>query len=421
MKLTKSILAAAFAFTAVTNAQETNKFSLSGEFRPRTEMGGAGGPFTKTPATPGGSTATTANEAFIKTSVRAALNAKYTTDSYTTYLGLQEVFFFGDREQISPKANMNGGIRVQEAWADIKLGDYSSLKVGRQPLSYDDQRILGGLGWAQQARTHDAAVFKYKNDGYSLDLGGSLNTYAGPTYNTSKLFSYRDMGFIRANKKYGALNVSALALVNTFQNGTPTAVSPAGSNKATLVTAGLHADYKSGIVGLSANAYIQEGDRLVGGYQKISGAYLASLDATIKADDNLTVLAGTEVISGTDADSGAFFPLYGTNHKFNGLIDRFYVGNHANGSGLIDMNLGLSTKVSGVALKAKFHKFLGESNSNEDLGSELDLVVAKKFNGFKLVGGYSYFIESEKVANNPFTRDTQNWAWLMLIIKPNFL
>ena len=416
MKLTKTLLAATFAVSALAQAQEAPKFSLTGEFRPRSEYFGNGGNFTGNtfPA----QTATNADEGFVRTSVRAAINAKYSTSSYTTYIGIQEVFAFGDRQQIA--TNSNGNFRVQEAWADINLGEYSSLKIGRQPLSYDDQRILGGLGWAQQARTHDAVVFKYKKDGYSLDLGGSLNTTSDEVYNNSTLFTYRDMIFARANKKYGDFNISALVLANTFENGTTTSTS--GTTKATLLTAGLHADYKSGIVGLSANAFLQEGDRLVGGYQEISGAYLASLDATIKAADNLTVLAGTEVISGTDQDSGAFFPLYGTNHKFNGLIDRFYVGNHANATGLIDMNLGLATKVSGVALKAKFHKFLNESANNKDLGNELDLVAAKKFNGYKLVAGYSQFFERAGISSTVSNvKGTQNWAWLMLIIKPKFL
>ena len=89
-----------------------------------------------------------------------------------------------------------------------ELGAASSLKIGRQPLSYDDQRILGGLGWAQQARTHDAAVYKYKKEKFSLDIGGALNTTTDEVYDTSSLFSYRDMAFFRANSKGEKFNIS---------------------------------------------------------------------------------------------------------------------------------------------------------------------------------------------------------------------
>ena len=392
------------------------QFSLEGEFRPRSEYFGNGGNFT------GGSfpaqTATNADEGFIRTSVRAAIKATYATETYKVHMNFQEVFVFGDRQQIATAGN--GNFRVQEAWADLKLGEFSTLKVGRQQLSYDDQRILGGLGWAQQARTHDAVVYKYKKDGYNLDIGASLNTVADEVYNNVTLFTYRDMGFLRANKKFGKLNFSALALVNTFQNGTT--VSPSGSDKATLITAGLHASYKKGALGLSSNLFLQEGNRMVGSYQDVSGAYLASLDATIKGSDKVTFLAGVEAISGTKDDSAAFFPLFGTNHKFNGLIDRFYVGNHANANGLVDINFGAKFGLpKGYSLTAKFHNFSEESGDGDALGNELDLIIAKGFKGFKLVGGYSHFFEPSAVADLPTTKDTQNWAWLMLVIKPKFL
>ncbi len=418
MKLSKKLFAAAFALTAIAQAQEEPNFSLSGEFRPRSEYFGNGGNFT------GGSfpagTATNADEGFVRTTVRAALNADYKASGYKLHLGIQEVFAFGDRQQIATAGN--GNIRFQEAWADINLSETSTLKIGRQPLSYDDQRILGGLGWAQQARTHDAAVFKYTKDGYHLDLGASLNTTTDEVFNNTTLFTYRDMGFVRANKKYGALNISALALVNTFQNGT--AVSTAGSDKATLLTAGIHADYKVKGLGLHLNAFVQEGNNMVGGYNDVSGAHLISLDADYKINDKFTVLGGIERISGRTNNSAAFFPLYGTNHKFNGLIDRFYVGNHANAGGLNDLHIGANAKLAGAMFKVRGHLFSEAkdiaSNGNA-LGSELDLIVAKKFNGFKLVGGYSQFFEPKLVKDLATTKSTQNWAWLMLIIKPKFL
>jgi len=210
----------------------------------------------------------------------------------------------------------------------LKLGEFSRLKLGRQPLSYDDQRILGGLGWAQQARTHDAAVYKYKKNTFSLDIGGALNTTTDEVYNVSSLFSYRDMMFLRANTKGEKLNFTFLGMVNT-------------------------------------NLYLQEGERLGG--VDVKGALLASILAKLKVSDKLTLGAGYESISGRTDDSAAFFPLYGTNHAFNGLIDRFYVGNHGNAGGLNDLQVSLATKISGCV------------------------------------------------------KATQNWAWAMLIIKPKFL
>lgn len=390
------------------------QFTLEGEFRPRSEYFGNGGNFT------GGSfpaqTATDADEGFIRTTVRAALNAKYKAETYTVYMGFQEVFAFGDRPQIATAGN--GNFRVQEAWADLKLGTLSTLKLGRQQLSYDDQRILGGLGWAQQARTHDAAVYKFAKGGYNLDIGGALNTTTDEVYNTSSLFSYRDMAFIRANKKSEKLNFSFLGLVNTFQDSNVD-----GDNKASLITAGLHIDYKLGALGLVSNLFIQDGERLGGG--DVKGAFLASLGANVKMNKTNSVALTYEVISGRNSESAAFFPLYGTNHAFNGLMDRFYVGNHANAGGLKDIQLTYKTKLAGLAVTLSGHSFSEHSNVNasdsKDLGTEIDLVLAKQFKEFKLVGGYSHFFEPSDIADLPGVKDTQNWAWAMLVIKPKFI
>ncbi|WP_346882226.1 alginate export family protein [uncultured Algibacter sp.] len=390
------------------------QFTLDGEFRPRTEYFGNGGNFT------GGSfpaqTATDADEGFLRTSVRAALKAKYKAETYTVFTSFQEVFAFGDRPQIA--TNGNGNFRVQEAWADLKLGASSSLKIGRQPLSYDDQRILGGLGWAQQARTHDAAVYKYSKNGYSLDLGGALNTTIDEINNTSALFSYRDMVFVRANKKYDKLNVSVLGLVNTFQDSNVD-----DSNKSSLITAGLHVDYKLDALSLTSNLFIQEGER-IGGVD-VKGAFLASLGANYKMNDANSIGLTYEIISGRNNDSAAFFPIYGTNHAFNGLMDRFYVGNHGNAGGLKDLQLTYKTKISGVAVTLTGHYFTEHSDFNafesRDLGTELDLVLAKKFKEFTLVGGYSHFFEPSDISDIPGVKSTQNWAWAMLVIKPKFL
>ncbi|WP_397444545.1 hypothetical protein [Polaribacter sp. R77954] len=386
-----AILLVSFQFV---NAQ----FTLEGEFRPRTELFGNGQ----------SSTAADGSTPWLQTSVRAAINATYKTESYTVYLGFQEVFLFGDRPQIS--ATGNGNFRVQEAWADIKLAENWSFKLGRQPLSYDDQRILGGLAWAQQARTHDIGILKHKSkSGFALDAGYSLNTFGDNIYDTAALFSYRELGFIHANKAFGNFSLSGLLLNTVYQNGT--------DDKSSLLTAGLHAKLKAGAFGFASNIFFQNGDRV--GDVAVEGALLYSLDATFKASEKVTLLAGFESISGKTDDSAALFPLYGTNHKFNGLIDRFYVGNHGNAGGLVDLNIGAKLKLpKGYGLTVKFHNFTEESLEKESLGNELDFVLAKGFKGFKLVGGYSHFFEPSSVTG---ADSTQNWAWMMLVIKPKFL
>ena len=77
---------------------------------------------------------------------------------------------WGENRQILPD-DQNDSFAVFEAWANINLGKGWSTKLGRQVISYDDQRIFGGLDWAQQGRNHDAGLLKYKKDKFILDIG----------------------------------------------------------------------------------------------------------------------------------------------------------------------------------------------------------------------------------------------------------
>lgn len=49
-------------------------------------------------------------------------------------------------------------IELFEAWLELKLGDYSSLKIGRQEWSYDDQRLLSARNWGQTGLAYDGIL-----------------------------------------------------------------------------------------------------------------------------------------------------------------------------------------------------------------------------------------------------------------------
>lgn len=390
------------------------QFSLSGEFRPRTEY--RDGFNYKYENTGGNTSGRKGTSGYIRTDARVTLDALYTTESYTAFMKIQEVFIFGDRQQISTEGN--GNFRMQEAWADIKLSKSTRFKIGRQPVSYDDQRILGGLGWAQQARTHDLGILKHNNKGYSIDLGFAYNGDGKDNiYDTSAFFSYQSMAFLRVNKKYNNFNISALALSNSFQDQI---ISQASVN---LFTGGIHIDYTTNKFIFSANGFIQNGERIE--EIEVDGAFLTGLDIQYNATEKTVFGLGGEIISGNTDTSVGFFPLYGTNHKFNGLMDRFYVGNYANGNGLIDINISIKTHIfKTYQASVKGHVFKEQSQSKNNLGQEVDFVLSKNFNGYSLQAGYSQFFESDEYPNpslNPEAKNTQNWAWLMLTIKPNFL
>lgn len=230
-------------------------------------------------------------------------------------------------------------------------------------------------------------------------------------------------------KTWNSFSASLLLLNNGFQNFEDDLVTADGISN--LQTFGTHLNWKKGKFGASSNLFLQTGERQ--GEISVKGAYLASLDLSFKLSDKIGLGLGSEIISGNDAEAGetgAFFPLYGTNHKFNGFMDYFYVGNHANSIGLVDVHLGANFKISEKSgLLVKVLNFSGEKalpSGEKSLGTELDLVYTHKFKGFLIKGGYSQMFASDgmyelKGLDESLAAGTQNWAWVMLVLKPKIL
>jgi len=413
------------AFFSLLAFYSYGQFSIDAEFRPRTEYRNGFGSLIGEDA-----------DAGFGISTRARLNSKFKTDIYTVYFSLQDIMVWGENRQILPN-DQNDSFAIFQAWAEIKLGEGFSTKLGRQVLSYDDQRILGGLDWAQQGRNHDAALLKYRKDSFMLDFSLAFNQdYSHPTgfvsegtaYTRAGFFSYKTMQNLYLKKKWKELSGSLLLLNNGFQNFDTNNEADGVSN---LQTIGTHLEYTKNRFGLSANAFMQTGERQ--GEVKVKGAYLLGLDLSYKTTDKVKLGAGLEIISGNDADAGetgAFFPLYGTNHKFNGFMDYFYVGNHINSIGLFDIHLSANFKFNETSnLMIKALNFSGEqelTSGEKSLGTEIDLVYSKSFKGFKTVFGYSHLFPSDgmyelKGISKSDTANSQNWAWAMLVIKPKFL
>ncbi len=135
--------------------------------------------------------------------------------------------------------------------------------------------------------------------------------------------------------------------------------------------------------------------------------------------------------SGNDNDTigeknKAFTPFYGTNHKFNGFMDYFYVGNHGNSVGLVDVYVKAKAKLGEKSsLTAFVHNFSAQAEIangvDKQLGTEIDLVYSHKLSKDVSIGaGYSQMIASEglEAVKGNYDGNGNNWAWLMLTIKP---
>jgi hypothetical protein len=413
MRFAKGITAIAFTFLITTvNAQ----LKIDAELRPRFEY--RHGFRTLFPDN-------TDPAAFV--SQRTRLNAGFKKDKLNFYLSMQDVRVWGDVPQLN--ASDSNGFSIHQAWGEILFDSNLSLKIGRQEIIYDDQRIFGNVGWVQQARSHDAALLRYKKEKFKFDLGFAYNqdgaALTGTTLTTP--FTYKSMQYAWFHNDWQNFSGSFLLLNNGLQFIDD--VNADNNETRYSQTLGSHLKYHKGDLGLVGNLYYQFGKDL--GDNDLS-AYLLAIEANYKLSQQWNIGLGLEVLSGNDngapsnGENKAFTPFYGTNHKFNGHMDYFYVRNHINNVGLIDIYAK-----AGVHLgqKSNIYMFLHNFSAAADLaggdskqlGTEIDLVYAYAIDeNIKIMAGYSHLFASTgmEILKNNFDNNTNNWGWIMVTFKP---
>lgn len=361
---------------------------------------------------------------------RSRLNISYGIDKLQIMLSVQDVSVWGDTPQIAA-TDLNDSFSLFQAWISYELDENWSTKLGRQVLSYDDQRILGALDWALQGRFHDAALIKYKDDSFKADVGFAFSqqnvSNVGNDFFLQGAFTYKSMQFAHLHKDWEKLKASFLFLNTGFQNIIVVDEVQTTDGVFYRQTAGTYLQYPLNKVNLMGSAYYQFGK--ANANTDLSG-YQFLIEATYKPQNTLYG-AGIEILSGTDQDGDSknrsFFPLYGTNHKFNGFMDYFFVGNHANNVGLNDFYAKVLFKTgekSTLLLKGHYFTANADLTGNADayLGSEVDLVFTQTLmKNVKLYLGYSHMFASDSmslVKNGLPSDNTNNWAWAQLIVTP---
>ena len=359
-------------------------------------------------------------------SQRTRLNFGYKTEQLHFYLSPQDVRIWGDVPQLNLKDN--NGFSLHQAWAEVVLNKNFNFKIGRQEIIYDDQRFFGNVGWAQQGRSHDAVIVKFEPAYIKLHFGAAYNQDKEQlTNNLLTVKTYKSLQYIWMNKSWEKLSASFLFLNNGLQYIDEIDASKNDTHYSQ--TAGVHLKAKVNRFNFSSNLYYQFGEDVI---NNDLNAYLVSLEAVYTASSALKFGLGGEIQSGNDfgapanGKNKAFTPLYGTNHKFNGHMDYFYVGNHLDNVGLVDfygnVNYSLNDKLN---INLGVHQFFAAAaignEEAKDLGFELDLLTLfelSEFVGLQL--GYSQFFTSKgtEIVKNNYDNNSNNWAWAMVTIDP---
>jgi hypothetical protein len=369
------------------------------------------------------------------TEQRSRVYLGYQASDLELKLTVQDVRIWGDHNQIYK--NDPALTNLFEAWASYHFTDQWSTKFGRQALNYDNARFMGDLGWAQQARSHDAFLIRYKNDHIKADAGVTFNqaNVFEPTNLTGTFYplggNNKSMQYLWVSNQTEAGHLSFLFHNDGRQQGQ--------DDIAWRQTAGVNGSRSLGGITLRGEVYYQFGEDPIG---RDVSAYLLNAEASVKAN-SLILSAGVDLLSGTElneSDNHSFTPLYGTNHKFYGYMDYFQVGNpYAQpGNGL---NVGLINTYQKVqaplsedlSLNVHLHEFISQTDIFDGqgdemgsyLGTELDVVLnwsPAPAATFSL--GYSQMFATDtmiRIKGDGDVSNSNSWAWVMLRINPRVL
>ena len=388
------------------------QFSISAQLRPRMEYRD-GYRFPK---------GVDADAAFF-ISQRTRLILAFKNEKIKLFISPQDIRVWGSEKQLAKDPNFG----LHEAWGQIMLSGHFSVKAGRQELVYDGHRLLGNVEWVQQARSHDALVFKFEKNDLKLDFGGAFNQSVENVFTTHyRPDNYKALAFLHVGKVSEKFSWNGMVISDAFEKNDTI------HELAWRYTLGTLLGYKTGDLSLEGSIYWQ------GGKTKTDidiSAYLFNLKALYKFNKG-AVAVGFDFVSGddpTDKDFQAFNTLYATNHKFYGFMDYYLnVPADTDGGGLQDYYLNVNFNTSNKSsFKLFYHQFFlandvpdltnpGEMLSN-NLGGEADAVFEYKMASYATfnIGLSMYFPNATTAQIKGGSMDKINtWGWVMLSLKP---
>lgn len=223
---------------------------------------------------------------------------------------------------------------VHQGFVDAKLASWLDLRVGRQELTYGEDRLVGMVDWAQQGRAFDG-VFLRASAGSLLTVdtfGMMVKTPAWVTPDAavggSRFFSPGStLAGAYARLRFGKAGVDVYSL-NLFEDPSTAALGQKRTNA--RITLGARGFAAFGPLALLGEGAFQTGwtGGAVGYDTLMAGAFAAKATVTLPVWGAPYVLGEFSAASGdsdaTDRTDHTFNPLFPTAHVHLGFMD--YVG-----------------------------------------------------------------------------------------------
>lgn len=297
-----------------------------------------------------------------------------------------------------------------------------SFKIGRQEMSYGDQRLIGAFNWSNQGRAFDAVKVIYNNDMANIDAWSAKvsETSVNPALVAQNKSTDTDFYGLYSTVK----TVIPIDLYALYKNDMT-------ANKNTT-TIGSRINGKSGSFDYGAEGALQTGSAALKSVQ--ANAYAIKAGYTFIPD--MMTRIGIEYDHGSGGGNAntinTFDNLYPTNHPHYGLMDYFSWQN------MQDIKVSLSSKIaSNISIGLDYNILsladptdawygangaaragfgANPANTLTNVGQEIDL--AAKYNidtNMTLEAGYGIFIAGDYIRSVRGTNTTDShWGYIQM-------
>lgn len=335
-----------------------------------------------------------------------------------------------------------GSLRVFEGWGKLSNNWGAFVQVGRQALSYDDERIIGMNDWAMAAQSHDALRTGFEHGAHKFHLIAAYNQdndveeTGGSYYSDGGAQCYKTMlmGWYHLQPSNFPASLSLLFMNVGMQSGTK------GVNEYNEYQQlfGGYAKFDKPWLTLEGSYYRQCGHEEHG---LPIEAWMAAAKATWRPLKWFDVIAGYDYLSGDEEfavpASGTiglmqhkvvkgFNSIWGSHHKFYGAMDFFYLSAFYGGFTPGLQNLYATTAfhpLPGLDCSIGYHYFATATKLKEmdyTLGHELEFEASYAFSKVvSLSVGFSYMDGTETMERLKRTAEGNSltWGWIDLRFK----
>ncbi len=336
----------------------------------------------------------------------------------------------------------NTAVTLYEGWAKLTAPIGLFAQIGRIPLAYDDERIIGPNDWAMASSAHDVLRLGYQGHGHQAHIllaynqnPENMNT---GTYYTEGTQPYKTMQVMWYHYDVPKVpfGTSLLFMNIGMQAGT--------------IDKNPHTEFQQLLGGYlkfhpkhwqaEASYYRQFG---YNEKQCRIDAWMASGKVQYMPTDIYGFGIGYDYLSGDSfvpvtkpGNIGlpqhkvyqGFSTIYGSHHQFYGVMDYFYQSAYINGftPGLQNAFVeAFCNPFSPLMLKASYHYMAITTHLKDQdmtLGYDFEAEASYRFSkSISLSAGFSFMRGGETMNNLKQGKgsNTVRWGWFSLIISPN--